>query len=380
MSDNRYARHHLIDWLSQDAVQAAKIGVVGAGAIGNEVIKNLTLLGVGTIDIFDFDTIEVHNLTRSVLFRESDIGRTKAETAAARARELDPNVALRAFEGDFWQRLSLARLARYDALICCVDNVEARIRLNRLCHLVGTNLINCGIDSRFALCTLYPFAVATEPPCFECSLDDAGYAKAGERYSCGGLRKVAFEERKVPTTIITSAQSAAMAVNFALQFTRDEAAQSETISIFADTILGRATRSRQRKRAGCGGCGQYAGRLKTVALSPVVAEDTFAALELDAGNTVVDFSDMILTGHWSHVKGEEQTFTPVFRRASDFDDSYASQVAEVGTRIEVEIEDRFALPHLIKRFEGMVIPAKFAVIRDGQKSILADFEGDSINE
>lgn len=379
MSDSRYARHRLIDWLSQDAVQATRIGVVGAGAIGNEVIKNLALLGVGTIDIFDLDTIEEHNLTRSVLFRPSDIGRSKAETAAARTRELDPNISVAAFEGDFWHTLRLAHLSRLDAVICCVDNVEARIRLNRLCHLVGTNLINCGIDSRFALCTLYPFAAVREPACFECSLDDVGYVKASERYSCGGLRKVAFEERKVPTTIITSAQSAAIAVNFALQFTRKEPQQIETVSIFVDTILGRTTRSRQRKRLGCGGCGQYPGRLNTVALKPVVDWRTFADLGLNLPNAIIDFSDMILAGHWS-LHGDNRSFTPVFRRASDFDERYAGQVAAERERIEVEIEDRFELQGLIQRFEGMKIPAKFAVIRDGRNTILADLEGVGMDE
>src|SRR5688500_13779388 len=92
MTTERYARHSLIDWFDQEAVRRERLIVVGAGAVGNEVIKNLTLLGVGEILVFDRDSIEVHNLTRSVLFRESDIGRPKAQCAAVRARELDSSV------------------------------------------------------------------------------------------------------------------------------------------------------------------------------------------------------------------------------------------------------------------------------------------------
>ena len=78
---DRYQRHSLIDWFSQAEVAGARMAVVGAGAVGNEVLKCLALLGVGALDIFDCDRVELHNLTRSVLFRESDVGRSKAECA-----------------------------------------------------------------------------------------------------------------------------------------------------------------------------------------------------------------------------------------------------------------------------------------------------------
>ena len=53
--DPRYDRHKLIDWFSQGELENSYIAVVGTGAVGNEVLKNLALLGVGKIDIFDFD-------------------------------------------------------------------------------------------------------------------------------------------------------------------------------------------------------------------------------------------------------------------------------------------------------------------------------------
>ena len=57
-SPGRYQRHTLIDWFSQADVKNARICVVGAGAVGNEVLKCLALLGAGTIDVYDFDRIE----------------------------------------------------------------------------------------------------------------------------------------------------------------------------------------------------------------------------------------------------------------------------------------------------------------------------------
>src|SRR5947208_560139 len=99
---DRYLRHDLIDWFDQDLLKRLRVLVVGAGAVGNEVIKNLVLLGVGAIRIVDFDHIEVHNLTRSVLFSEADVGKSKAEVAAAAAQRLDPNCKVEAITGDFW--------------------------------------------------------------------------------------------------------------------------------------------------------------------------------------------------------------------------------------------------------------------------------------
>ena len=85
--DDRYARHRLIDGWDQERLRAARVMVAGAGAIGNEVIKLLALLGIGRLLIVDFDSVEISNLTRSPLFREADIGRSKAFIAAERAKE-----------------------------------------------------------------------------------------------------------------------------------------------------------------------------------------------------------------------------------------------------------------------------------------------------
>lgn len=84
----------LISWWKAEDVKKAKVMVVGAGALGNEVLKNLALLNVGHILIIDFDRIEYSNLSRSVLYREKDAEekRLKSEVAAERIREINSNV------------------------------------------------------------------------------------------------------------------------------------------------------------------------------------------------------------------------------------------------------------------------------------------------
>ena len=111
--------------------------VVGAGALGNEVLKNLALLGVGTVYLIDLDAVEPSNLSRSVLFRAEDGGQGKAEVAARRAREINPDVAIVAMRGDVITDLGLGLFADVDVVIGCLDNREARLWVNRQCWKVG---------------------------------------------------------------------------------------------------------------------------------------------------------------------------------------------------------------------------------------------------
>src|SRR3977135_3033483 len=82
--DDRFHRFKLISWWDQDRLKNAKVLVIGAGALGNELLKNLSLLGIGNVVVADMDRIENSNLSRSVLYRAKDNGQLKA-TAAARA-------------------------------------------------------------------------------------------------------------------------------------------------------------------------------------------------------------------------------------------------------------------------------------------------------
>src|SRR5437868_15434920 len=92
--EDRFHRFRLIGWWDQKKLAAAKVLVVGAGALGNEIVKNLALLGVGHVLIADLDRVENSNLSRSVLYRASDDGRPKAEVAASAARDIYPDLKI----------------------------------------------------------------------------------------------------------------------------------------------------------------------------------------------------------------------------------------------------------------------------------------------
>src|SRR3954447_12449352 len=115
--DDRFDRFRLIEWWDQAKLSRAKVLVVGAGALGNEIIKNLALLGVGNLFIADKDRIENSNLSRSVLYRASDTGKPKAEVAARAAKDIYPDVNVGWFDGDVVHDLGLGAFRWADVVI-----------------------------------------------------------------------------------------------------------------------------------------------------------------------------------------------------------------------------------------------------------------------
>ena len=88
IDDNPFDRQERIRGWDQQRLRDSKVLVFGAGAIGNETLKNLALLGIGHIYIVDFDTISTSNLSRTILFRRCDKGKYKAKVAAQRTKDL----------------------------------------------------------------------------------------------------------------------------------------------------------------------------------------------------------------------------------------------------------------------------------------------------
>src|ERR1700756_5523177 len=129
--EDRYSRLRLIPWWDEAKIRAARVLVVGAGALGNEILKNLALLGFRNIVVVDLDRIEESNLSRAVLFRESDVGQSKAQVAARAVQAIPPEATVQPIAGDIVHQLGLGLFAWCDAVIAGLDNREARLWINR---------------------------------------------------------------------------------------------------------------------------------------------------------------------------------------------------------------------------------------------------------
>jgi len=193
---DRYSRLKLIAWWEQKKIAAARILVVGAGALGNEVIKNLALMGIGEINIIDFDEVQESNLSRSVLFRASHEGQAKALVAAEMARDLNPDCDINPIVGDVLTDIGLGFIADMNLVICCVDNREARLWINRMCWKTNRPWIDGGIQEINGVAKVFC------PPlgaCYECAMTENDYRLISLRYSCPLLRKEDIQQGKVPT-------------------------------------------------------------------------------------------------------------------------------------------------------------------------------------
>ncbi len=149
------------------------VAVVGAGALGNEVIKNLALLGVGRLAVVDRDCLEASNLTRSVLFCMGDASghlaeaTPKARLAAVRAKELNPDVQTGWLAADI-SEVGATRWTGFDVVFSCLDNASARLDLSRLCLRTDRLLVDGGLglaNSSDGLISIFP---GRSGPCYAC--------------------------------------------------------------------------------------------------------------------------------------------------------------------------------------------------------------------
>lgn len=199
--EDRYSRLRLIPWWDQDRLKNAVVMVVGAGAIGNELIKNLALLGIGRILVYDMDSIENTNLTRSVLYRAKDVGRYKAEVAAERAMEMNPDVKAKAFVSNIIDDVGLGVFRRVNVVLGGLDNREARLSINQSCYKVNKPWIDGAIEALNGFARVF---IPGHGACYECTMTETDWMLINKRKSCALLTHEQMAEGKIPTTPTSS--------------------------------------------------------------------------------------------------------------------------------------------------------------------------------
>ena len=217
--EDRYSRLRLIPWWDQEKIQNAKIMAVGAGALGNELVKNLTLLGIGNILIFDIDSIENSNLTRSVLFRRSDVGRFKAEIAAERAMAINPDVNAVGIVANIIDDVGLGVFRRMDVVLGGLDNREARLAINQSCYKVNKPWIDGAIEVLNGFARVF---IPGHGACYECTMTDMDWQLINKRKSCALLTHEQMAEGKIPTTPTSSSVIAGIQVQELLKILHKE--------------------------------------------------------------------------------------------------------------------------------------------------------------
>jgi len=136
----RYSRHLIIPDVAmagQKRLKNARVLAIGAGGLGSPVLMYLAAAGVGTLGIIEFDTVDESNLQRQIIHGQSDIGRSKAQSARDSIHEINPLVKVVLHEERLENENVFEIFGQYDLIVDGTDNFATRYLVNDACVLLG---------------------------------------------------------------------------------------------------------------------------------------------------------------------------------------------------------------------------------------------------
>ena len=171
----RYARQIVLKEFGGDGqrrVGASHVAVVGAGGIGSPAIQYLAAAGVGRLTLIDDDRVEASNLQRQTIYAAVDVGRTKVEAAAARARAINPHVEVSAQTARIDAGGAEALLAGADVVLDGCDNFATRFAVADAALRLRAPLVSAAVGQFEGQLGVYRGWEA-DKPCYRCFVGDA---------------------------------------------------------------------------------------------------------------------------------------------------------------------------------------------------------------
>jgi adenylyltransferase/sulfurtransferase len=204
---DKFDRQKRIHGWDQSKISKAKIMVIGVGATGNEVVKNLALSGVGTLYLVDFDFIEMSNLNRCVLFNSqaAQDNEYKVDVAKQACNILNPEVDVIPIKKDL-NAIDKNLYKECDVICSCLDNIEARLEANNYAYYYNIPFIDSGIDEYFGTVQAV-YSKLKESACLQCAVTDRDLELMWKKFSCTG-QEIKYEDqettRKIATIVTTT--------------------------------------------------------------------------------------------------------------------------------------------------------------------------------
>ena len=164
----RYSRHLLLPEVGmegQKRLRGARVLIVGAGGLGSPASLYLAAAGVGTLGLVEFDSVDVSNLQRQILYRTSDVGQPKAERAAEALRALNPGTEILRHAGPIEASNALEIIRGYDVVIDGSDNFPTRYLVNDACVLLGKPDVYGSVYRFEGQATVFD---SSRGPCYRC--------------------------------------------------------------------------------------------------------------------------------------------------------------------------------------------------------------------
>lgn len=151
MSDQLIRTRLLVGDEPLERLKNAKVAVFGVGGVGGYCVEALARSGVGTLHLYDDDTVSESNLNRQLAALHSTLGQSKVEVIAHRVRDINPNCAVVAFRMFYLpQNADDVELAQYDYVVDCIDTVTAKLELTTRCNALQIKIISAmGTGNKF---------------------------------------------------------------------------------------------------------------------------------------------------------------------------------------------------------------------------------------
>ena len=165
----RYNRQIMLpqwDIAAQEKIKASKILIIGMGGLGCPAALYLASAGVGELWLADFDAVELSNLQRQILYRDTDIGLPKAQAAAKHLQQVNPHILIKPMVAALNDDNLLAIIEQVDVVLDCSDNFNTRDAVNTACVQADKPLVSgaaIGLSGQLAI-----FYGSRQWPCYRC--------------------------------------------------------------------------------------------------------------------------------------------------------------------------------------------------------------------
>lgn len=181
-----YDRQKRIKGWDQGKISSTTVMLIGAGAIGNEVVKNLLLIGIGKIILVDYDFINPSNLNRCILFNLENTQQNEYKVDAVKeaCSKLNPKVEIFTVKKDI-NDIDKVLYEESDVVCSCVDNIEARLEANNYAFYYEIPFVDSGIDEFFGTVQSV-YSGVKDAACLQCNVSDMDLDMMWKKFSCTG--------------------------------------------------------------------------------------------------------------------------------------------------------------------------------------------------
>jgi len=178
----RYSRQIMLpkfDIAGQLALTNARVLVIGLGGLGSPVAMYLAAAGVGCLDLADHDEVDISNLQRQIVHRETSIGRLKVESAAESLLQINPHIVVHQYAEKLSGEALLEAVAKVDIVLDCTDNFATRFEINTACVSAKKPLVSGAAIRMEGQISVFD-ARDLASPCYQCLYPDL----SDEQLSC----------------------------------------------------------------------------------------------------------------------------------------------------------------------------------------------------